>query len=221
MSVRIGSLIKLKRSIILFLVSVLSLSTIAEAGDTGFVKLNLESSYQVEIPKTWKIQNEDTTTALHSKNVKNLSEATIRQKYGKFRMFLAANAYSGTTTVATAKLSAGKTKTLSQSDLKQMTQDEFNKITKNSEAEINMANKASGVDVHSTLISISRKVVNGKICISTETDMNYGGKKKMRNITDFYFLGDREVLMVVSYNLLETKKFKPIVERIRSSLVII
>lgn len=220
MSVRVGSLYKFKQCIILVFVSVLSLSTTTEAGNAGFVKLNLDSSYQVEIPKTWKIHNKDTTTAFHSKAVNSLSAANVKQKYGKFRIFLAANAYSGISTVATARLSAGQTKTLSQSDLKQMTQDEFNDMTKDSEDELHKTDKASGIDVRSTLISINRKVINGNICISTESDMNYGGRIIMRNIIDLYFLGDREVQMIVSYNLAEAKKFKPIVEKIRNSLTI-
>jgi len=220
MSVSTSSLVKMKLRSFLFFVFLLTISNMAEAGNAAYIKLNLDSSYYVEIPEKWKIHKVDSTTALQNKTLNLISDTNAKQNYGEFRILLAANAYSGISTVATARLSAGQTKTLSQSDLKQMTQDDFNDMTKDSVAELSKADKATGVDVRSTLISINRKVINGKICICTEVDMKYGGKKTMRNITDIYFLGDREVQMVVSYNLSQTNKFRPIAEHIRNSLTI-
>ena len=101
-----------------------------------------------------------------------------------------------------------------------MTQDDINEMSSGMEADLQKTSNAVGDDVRTKLISINRKVINNKFCISMESDMNYGGKKTMRSITDLYFQGDRYVELTVTYNQAEAKTYKSMVNKIRNSLAI-
>ena len=68
-------------------------------------------------------------------------------------------------------------------------------------------------------IKIDKKIINGKICISTETEQNVNGNI-LRQIIDIYPLGDRTVKMTVAYSPSNANTHRPIVNRIRNSLII-
>lgn len=220
MTVILGSLIKLRLYTLVCIVSVLFLVSISEAASTELLKLNLESKYQLEIPKSWKLHEEDTTKTWTRLTDSKISAANIRQNSGQSRIIVAANKFSGNSTSATVRLSVRQAKTMSQNDVKQMTQNDINELSNGTEADLQKNEIAVGDDVRTKLISVNRKVINGKFCISSEMDKNYSGIKTMRNITDLYFLGDRYVELTVSYNQAEAKTYKSMVNKIRNSLTI-
>ena len=89
MSISVGSLVKFSVYVILFFVSVLTLSNIAEAGNSDFVKLDLESSYQIQIPKTWTLHNDNTKKTITKMTDSKFSDANIKQIPGQSRILVA------------------------------------------------------------------------------------------------------------------------------------
>jgi hypothetical protein len=219
-TVTYGSLIKLNMYVVVLIAYTLSLYDVSEAGNAEYVKLNVESTYQLEIPKSWKLHDENSKKALTINTDSKFSAANIKQIAGQSRILVAANKYEANSTVASARLSVRPAKTLSQNDLRQMTQNDIEEMSRGTEADLQNVSNAVGSDVKTKLISIKRKVINNKFCISTQLNNNYKGKKTMRNITDLYFLGDRYVELTVSYNVAESKTYKSITNKIRHSLII-
>lgn len=220
MTVRANSIIKMKLYFFVLIISIFTLSNQSETWASDLIKLNLESKYRLEIPKSWKLHDENTKKALTRKTDSIFSAANIKQNAGESRILVAANKYSGNLTIATARLSVRDAKTLSQSDLKQMSQNDINEMSEGTEADLQKTSDAVGGHVRTKLISINRILINNYFCISTELSKNYNGKKTMRNITDLYFLGDRYVELTVSYNQAASETYKSIVNKIGNSLTI-
>ena len=207
---------------LVLVISMLSFICIADAGESDFVKLTLESSYQVEIPKSWKVRDENLNKTIQNFTDSKLSAANIKQNAGDNHILISASTYAGESSVASAsaRLSVRKTKTLSQKDIKQATQDDLKELFNETQAIADKTAKAISKDHSSKVIAVTRQIINGKYCISTETDMDSGDNKITRQIIDVYHLGNRNVKMTVSYNLAVAQTYKPIVNKIRNSLII-
>lgn len=207
------------RLLSIFAISVMFIISQSEAKDSDFVKMTLDSVYQVEIPKSWKVHNETRNKALQSKTDSTLNSINIKQNDGQNRILLATNAYVGEKSVASARLSVRpSTKAFSQDVLKELTQKDILEIAPGMMAETERSLKAVSKDATVKFIKIDKQTINGKICISTESEQNVNNNI-MRQIIDIYPLGDRTLKMAVSYSPSE-KKYKTIVNKIRTSLII-
>lgn len=211
---------KILLQFLVFAMSMLSFTCLTDAKDTDYFIVSLESAYQVEVPKSWKIHKEETNKSLQSKTDSILNSKNIKQNSGQNRILLTANAYVGGKSVASTRLSVRPSKSaFTQDVLKEITKNDLQEVAASMMFENEKELKALSKDATVKFIKIDKPVINGKICISTETEQNVNGNI-LRQIIDIYPLGDRTVKMTVAYSPSNANMYRPIVNKIRNSLII-
>jgi hypothetical protein len=168
----------------------------------------------------WKVRGEEGNHILQRKTDSAINTDNIKQNNGQNRILFTANAYVGKSNIASAQLSVRSTKkSLTQNALEDMTQSDLRNFAKVMMGKIERSLKSVSKEATIKLVKIDKQVINGKMCISTESEQESNGNK-IRQIVDVYPLGDRILRMTVSYNQSDAKTYKPIADRIIHSLTI-
>jgi len=174
----------------------------------------------LEIPKLWKVRGEEGNYILQRKTDSAINTDKIKQNNGQHRILFTAKAYIGKSNIASAQLSVrSSNKSITQNALADMTQSDLQKFAKVMVGKIERSLKSVSKDSTIKLVNVDKQVINGKMCISTESEQESNGNT-IRQIVDIYPLDDRILRMTASYNLSQAKTYKPIVDRIKHSLTI-
>jgi hypothetical protein len=182
-------------------------SSISYGADSDYITIRAENAYSLEIPKKWTVLDNDQLAAI------------ARSTSNREKMIIGANYFDKNgVSRATALLSIRNTKSLSQQDIKSLTKSDLKKYEDTSRKQMESGNLPDGMKAK--FIGLSVQYINGKGSLVTETDLVAKDGKRIRQISDTFFFGDKSVKMTVSYDPAYEKNYRPVVSKIRHSLQI-
>jgi len=186
---------------------IITSSSILYGADSDYITIRAENAYSLAIPKKWTVLDNDQLAAI-AKSTSNREKMIIGANY------FDKNGVSR----ATALLSIKNTKSLSQQDIKSLTKSDLKKYEDTSRKQMETGNLPDGMKAK--FIGLSVQYINGKGSLVTETDLITKDGKRIRQISDTFFFGDKSVKMTVSYDPAYEKNYRPVVSKIRNSLQI-